>query len=83
MAVKVGEWNADKDTQCVDVNKTSDTTARITVRCNARGMAEREAKLRTMAYRCAPDDGLGAVATIYTQFASQGFTYATYVVYWA
>lgn len=83
MAVKAGQWNADNDTQCVDVNRTSDTTARITVRSNAEHMTDREAKLRTMAYRCAPDDGLGAVATIYTQFASQGFTYATYVVAWA
>lgn len=81
--ISAGAWNADKDTQCVDINKTGNKTARITVRCNAKHMTDRDAKMRTMAHRATPDDALAAVATLYSSFTSQGYTYATYVLAWS
>lgn len=77
------EWNAEHDTQCVDVNHTSANTARVTVRSNAQDMSDRGLRGVEMALRVAPDDGLKVDSVLYSQFASNGYTYMTFVIFWA
>lgn len=82
MRAKVGDWNADKDTQCVAVDKKGGEVLHVTVRSNAPTITAQEAKSRTMALKAAPSDALNARAMIYTSFTSQGYLYMTFVVTW-
>lgn len=80
--IQAGHWNADRTAQCVDVNKTGSNVARVTVRSDATGMTTRYDDGVALAKRAAPDSGLAVMAELYTQFASQGYTYMTFVITW-
>lgn len=82
MAIKAGSKNAAGTAECVDVNHTGSETMRVTVRSNAESMSVREADSKALALAAAPDSAIAAHSQLYTQFASNGYTYCTYVIAW-
>lgn len=89
--MKVGQWNAAHTAQLVDQTNPVKSapqysrlpmTQRVTVRSNAESMTVRNDDMRALALAAAPTDAIGPLATMYSSFESQGYTYATYVLVW-